>query len=221
MPWMRVDDKLHSHAKVARAGTEAIGLWVLAGSWCMQHLTDGFVPRNVAVRLAPGADDLAAALVRAGLWHEAERDGEDGWLFHQWTEHQPAAATIRADREKARERMQRVRASRSSSGDVRANTARTHPEPVPTGRTRGTRIPDDFAVTPEMRSWANAHGLGWLDLDAITDAFRDYWIAQPGQRGVKIDWIATWRNWIRREAQRSGRTAATPPQRSPWDVVAQ
>jgi hypothetical protein len=32
------------------------------------------------------------------------------------------------------------------------------------------------------------------------DAFRDYWIAQPGQRGVKLDWDATWRNWIRRSS---------------------
>jgi hypothetical protein len=27
--------------------------------------------------------------------------------------------------------------------------------------------------------------------------FRDYWIAQPGQRGVKLDWNATFRNWVR------------------------
>lgn len=31
--------------------------------------------------------------------------------------------------------------------------------------------------------------------------FIDYWIAQPGQKGVKLDWNATWRNWIRRAAQ--------------------
>lgn len=28
--------------------------------------------------------------------------------------------------------------------------------------------------------------------------FHDYWIAQSGQRAVKADWIATWRNWLRR-----------------------
>lgn len=27
--------------------------------------------------------------------------------------------------------------------------------------------------------------------------FRDYWIAQPGQKASKRDWIATWRNWLR------------------------
>ena len=27
--------------------------------------------------------------------------------------------------------------------------------------------------------------------------FRDYWIAQPGSKGLKADWTATWRNWVR------------------------
>ena len=27
--------------------------------------------------------------------------------------------------------------------------------------------------------------------------FRDYWKAVPGQKGVKLDWDATWRNWLR------------------------
>ena len=27
--------------------------------------------------------------------------------------------------------------------------------------------------------------------------FHDYWIGIPGQRGVKLDWQATWRNRIR------------------------
>ena len=29
------------------------------------------------------------------------------------------------------------------------------------------------------------------------DNFRDYWIAVPGQKGKKLDWTATWRNWVR------------------------
>lgn len=27
----------------------------------------------------------------------------------------------------------------------------------------------------------------------------DYWVAVPGQRGVKLDWLATWRNDVRRK----------------------
>ena len=36
--------------------------------------------------------------------------------------------------------------------------------------------------------------------------FIDYWIAQPGQRGTKLDWDATWRNWMRRSAERHSGT---------------
>ncbi len=37
--------------------------------------------------------------------------------------------------------------------------------------------------------------------ESVADKFRDYWISQPGQKGVKLDWSATWRNWVRNEKQ--------------------
>ena len=36
-----------------------------------------------------------------------------------------------------------------------------------------------------------------LDFDLEHRKFADYWIAQPGAKGRKVDWNATWRNWIR------------------------
>ena len=47
-----------------------------------------------------------------------------------------------------------------------------------------------------------------LDEKLELEKFRDYWIAQPGQKGVKTDWDATWRNWVRRAAERG------PPRQS-------
>jgi len=29
--------------------------------------------------------------------------------------------------------------------------------------------------------------------------FHDHWMAQTGQKAVKADWVATWRNWLRRD----------------------
>jgi len=34
---------------------------------------------------------------------------------------------------------------------------------------------------------------------AVFLEFKDYWVAQPGAKGRKADWLATWRNWCRRE----------------------
>jgi hypothetical protein len=63
------------------------------------------------------------------------------------------------------------------------------PKPLPKEKlkpdTRGTRIPDNFAVTEEHR--ALARNLG-VDADHEFPKFHDHWVAQPGQRGRKLDW---------------------------------
>ena len=32
--------------------------------------------------------------------------------------------------------------------------------------------------------------------------FCDYWRAKPGKDGRKLDWVATWRNWMRTAGER-------------------
>src|SRR5207248_4930287 len=63
---------------------------------------------------------------------------------------------------------------------------------------RGTRLPQDFAITEEHRKFASEIG---ADVDREFETFRDYWIAQPGQKGVKTEWNATFRNWLRRAVE--------------------
>lgn len=141
MSWFRVDDHLHSHSKAVRAGTEAMGLWILAGSWAAAEESDGWVPGYMLARLAGvGADDLAERLVRAGLWEPAEQGGDAGYTFHQWEEHQPTRAQLEAKREQARERMRRAR---GQGGDVRTNGASTSQSVTPTrpDPTRPTKTP--------------------------------------------------------------------------------
>lgn len=75
-------------------------------------------------------------------------------------------------------------------------------------RTRGTRIPDDFAMTPEMIAWGQEH-FPSLNGEAITAEFVDYWRAVPGAKGIKLDWVATWRNQVRRAAERASHSS--PP----------
>lgn len=57
-----------------------------------------------------------------------------------------------------------------------------------------TPCPQPFIVTVEMREWAEEHCPG-IDLRAETQKLKD-WALGKGER--KADWIATWRNWIRR-----------------------
>jgi hypothetical protein len=71
---------------------------------------------------------------------------------------------------------------------------------------RATRVPDDFRPTEEMRAWFVAEQLGQvIDGAKEHEKFMDYWQACPGVRGRKLDWPATWRNWMRTAAERAGR----------------
>lgn len=118
MPWFKVDDTLHSHPKPRKAGLAAMGLWSLAGSYCMAYKTDGFVPAWF-VSSWPNGRKLADQLVKAGQWEIGERDGETGWYFHDWHDYQPSSDEIEADREQSRERQrkhrQRLRESREAA----------------------------------------------------------------------------------------------------------
>lgn len=76
---------------------------------------------------------------------------------------------------------------------------------------RGTRLPDGWQPSEEGRAFAfEALGRDW---PAELARFADYWRAQPGQKGVKTDWEATWRNWCRRAAEH--RPRAPPGPRAP------
>lgn len=119
MTWFKVDDALATHDKVLAAGNAAMGLWVRAGAWSSQHLTDGDVPMH-AVRLL-GTRGQADALVRAGLWLKTSQ----GYRFHEWHDYQPSRKKVESDRQAARERM---RAIRAGSPEVRPNTDECSPE---------------------------------------------------------------------------------------------
>jgi hypothetical protein len=70
-----------------------------------------------------------------------------------------------------------------------------------TRSTRGTRIAENFAITDDDRLGARRLGFTDRQIDEITVEFIDYWRGVAGQRGTKLDWQATWRNWMRKEAR--------------------
>jgi len=74
---------------------------------------------------------------------------------------------------------------------------------------RGSRLTQDWVLTNLMDQWAKQERPD-LDVRQVAEQFKDYWIAQAGQKGVKLDWDATWRNWVRN-------TKAVKP--NPYDVV--
>lgn len=237
MVWFKVDDNLAFHRKVVAAGNSAMGLWVRAGSWCAQQLTDGFVPEHMIPMM--GTPSQAARLVRSGLWVEAP----GGFAFHEWSGpgRQPSAKKVKENRQNSAERQAAWKqrnlgepqvsppsngVSHSVSNGVSntvSDTAPTRPDlkekntpplrgapppaspPVPS-TARGTRIPDDFAVTAAMGQWARRETPN-VNLQRETDNFRDYWTAKSGKDATKRDWPATWRRWMRKAHDDAPRTA--------------
>lgn len=65
---------------------------------------------------------------------------------------------------------------------------------------RGSRLPKDFEPNFDFAAEQGIHN----PVDEASK-FRDYWNSQPGQKGVKTDWHATWRNWCRNA--KTGRTS--------------
>lgn len=79
--WAKVDDRLHAHPKAAEAGLEAMGLHLLAMSFCAAYETDGHVKERFPTEKAgERAGVLVERLVQVGLW---ELNG-NGWRIHDW-----------------------------------------------------------------------------------------------------------------------------------------
>jgi hypothetical protein len=74
---------------------------------------------------------------------------------------------------------------------------------------RATRIPDDFTVTPDMATWARQK-VPDVDGPRETEKFVNYWRAKSGSSATKLDWPATWRNWMLTAAERAPQGRASP-----------
>ena len=74
---------------------------------------------------------------------------------------------------------------------------------------RGSRLSQDFIFPSDWLVFCKQER---PDLQPVQtfEKFKDYWIAQAGQKGVKLDWFATWRNWVRN---------TNAPKVNPADIV--
>lgn len=75
------------------------------------------------------------------------------------------------------------------------------PQPSSKSKSRGTRIPNDFALTPGMRDWARGRTPD-INLELTTEKFINYWISKAGVNATKTDWERTWRNWCLSDQER-------------------
>jgi len=69
---------------------------------------------------------------------------------------------------------------------------------------RANRIPDGFAPSADMLAWATQR-VPTVVLAVETEKFINYWQAKSGRDAAKLDWAATWRNWMLNAYERQPR----------------
>lgn len=162
MSWFHVDDGWWSHPKTVGVSFAARGLWVTAGSWCGQHLTDGIVPKKM-LRVWGASAKLAQELVACGLWLVKD---DEHWFFHDWPRYNSTRETTLEKRARDAERKRESRGSprgrpnglRTESGGspdgFREESARS-----PSG-SRCASSPDPVLSDPNPEREARAHEAG-------------------------------------------------------------
>lgn len=83
------------------------------------------------------------------------------------------------------------------------------------GPARGKRLPPNWSPDAKGYATATKEGLSPEEINREADKFRDHWTAKPGQKGVMLDWDATWRNWVRRAAEYKRERASASGSRRP------
>jgi hypothetical protein len=73
----------------------------------------------------------------------------------------------------------------------------------------GSRLHKDWKLNPEYYNAALAIKPALTDqqIKTMADGFRDYWVAKSGKDATKLDWLATWRNWVRNQRIQNTPTA--------------
>jgi hypothetical protein len=169
MPYFPVDDQAPFHPKFIAAGNAAIGLWTRAGAWCKGAASGGWLSHDAARTIGSPAE--IKKLLKVGLWEHESRDGEPGYVFHDWT-HATGNGTAeeeteRRDRERERNRIRqaekraRDKAAREAAERERNGVTPPGSNASSIGPVTGTPSPSptsgpDMTREPEVRPVATA-----------------------------------------------------------------
>lgn len=147
MTWVREDDAMPWHPKIAPLSDAAFRLRSEAKCWSSAQLTDGIIRAAVLPAVSPsgkGQPRWATELVTAGIWHTAAElatqpcphslgdkptcppAGPDGWVIHDYLEYNPSAQHVVQDRAAKAERTRRWREAKTKRGASRDGDVTHH-----------------------------------------------------------------------------------------------
>lgn len=214
------------HPKVLPLSDAAFRCLIEATLWSRKQMTDGFLARRYAV--ARWSLDVLAELSTNDTDNPSLIEREDGWLIHDFALHQDTKADIEARRQRNKDagrlgglakakRNAKRGAKRTASEVLSENVAETETETyllttdvVSRGaaRKRATRLPTNWQPAATAIDTIRDERPD-IDIDTEHKKFIDYWAAKAGRDATKVDWNATWRNWMRNARTANGTSTRT------------
>lgn len=104
MDFFRGQSKLYANPKLIGLSAPAFKTMVFSWAWSADNETDGHIPKAILPILG-ARPKVVDELVTKGVW---EVNG-DGWVIHDWLDHQKSKADIEASREQWRRRQTKRR----------------------------------------------------------------------------------------------------------------
>lgn len=208
--------EMDEHPKIIGLSDRAFRAIIEATFYSRRMLTDGFLDERVVLRRwgQDAADELSSNDPQRPSWNRVE----GGWQIHDFDKHHPLRAEIeakRADVSEKRSQAGRIGAAKRWQGDGKPEASdssetesQTETETTTSkevvARKRASTVPLKFKIDDSMRSWA-AKEVPLVDLDAKLPEFIDFW---RGRGDLKKDWVAAWRNGMRKQQEFALRDAA-------------
>lgn len=211
------------HPKILPLSDAAFRCLIEATLWSRKHMTNGLLPRRFAI-VRWNAETLHE-LTTNDTQNPSLIEREDGWIIHDFDQHQTTKEEIEQRRDarkiagqkggRASGEARRKQNEANAKQTLKQTRSKTKPETETetdkelttdvvssSPRKRGTRLTPDFQPDQSTITLIRAERPD-IDLDAETRKFVDYWTAKPGRDATKLDWNATWRNWMRNARQQS------------------
>lgn len=221
--YMTFPNDFWMHPKVAPLSVEAKWTFVEMNGYSRMQDLDGSIPKGVAARM--WSPEVLAELASSHPDRPLVVESDESFVIRDYAEHQQTVAErdrlsqIRSEAGKAGRSKQLSSKGRASaranagqaSGKQRAESeSESESETEITSskelvaRKRASTVPLNFTITDDMRTWG-AENTPLVNLDAKLPEFIDYW---RGTGAVKKDWVATWRNGMRKQQEFALRDAA-------------
>ena len=200
--------------ELARSGRmDAVGVFCMSLAYCGDHLTDGFVPRRAMLYVIGATSEQVNALCDVGMLEAVE----EGWLIHDYTEHNRTKEQVLHARKKSAERVAKYRnesdvtalhrncnAVTSGQTPEHQNTRTPKKEKEEYSSSFSKEIsPTEYADMAEKDATDRTIASEYTNLD-LTGAWLAFASRHQGETRTVNDWTRLWKGWCQRRANMSG-----------------